>query len=122
MILTGGYGQRMGILVGGYAQRVPQTANPSNFNTPFFDPDWAPRYEGDSNGMVEYVLPGFEPDNVYNGRSARVFLPEGVIVSPHALERLEVLLRELKPLVTGISVLENRGPEYIRLVDEFERP
>jgi len=118
-LLLDGYGQRLGLMADGLGIRVPQTAQPSTFNTPLVDPTQVGRQKGD-DGDVEYAIFTPRPTNPYNARDVEIFLPEALVLPPSSIDRLRRALQVLKPLTCSIRMRTTRGPERVVLQDVEE--
>jgi len=135
MLLTGGMGIRgretkmgfpikafdgnLAVLCTGMGGRTPLTAHPHLHNCPFYDPETVLQQRG-TDGDPEYAMMTPESANPYNARSIQIFLPKGFPLPVPARERLEGILRLMKPLTVNTRVLSTEGPLRIELLDPIE--
>lgn len=121
-LLVSGLGHLPRVLTDGLGGLFPQTAHSEVFNTPVVNPNMLGHNSMGTEGDPNYATWTPHPHSTYNARAFIIYMPQGAMLSPRSVDRLETLIRVLKPLTGSIRMREVQGQTYFELHDEAEEP
>ena len=119
-LVSRGFGGNNALLVRGLGQNPPSVSMAAYQNSNVWYPDlWGTYTPGDANDP-EYATMTPESANEFNARSLLISLPRGTVLPPRSLDRLEAMLRLMKPLGVNIRVRVLDGATLLEVIDVNE--